>query len=239
MLFSWEQVAGIRRGKVTAVLVPRSERPTIKHPRGIPTIARPIRKVRREIVERDGEGIPTGKRLIETMSLEVTITAIEPKVWVADLGESVARACGYQTVEAMRAEWRRRHPRLALATLIYFEVGDTRNAARFLTATPAMRWDVGDGRGGTGDYTGDRRRSSDDVEALSEEQLDALAAANRQKDVRRKATTAKRAATAESDAQRLARIEAARAEIRASFSREWNVIEDRLDRIEGRLRRQG
>jgi hypothetical protein len=236
MIFSVVQVAGVQQRKVTCAVVPRSDCPKVKrHASGWVEIVHPVRSVTCEYVERDGDGDPTGKILQRRLPWVITVTRIEPKVWVDEINEKTARECGYGSPAALRAEWGRRHRHQDLASLVRFELGDTRDRSLYMTSSDFYRWDIGDGHGGTGDYTSSPTRSLDGAPVLTGEEYETLGVAARQRDQRRRADAAKRIGT-ETLAQRVARLEDVKNGALADDVRqELRIIEQRTLRAERKV----
>lgn len=163
-----------------------------------------------------------------------------------------AKACGYRTVGALRDAWKAKHPRSPLAQLVRFEVGDVRDHPRFLTSTRSMRWGPGKNTwrtrpgkptgklseaakqrairtAGLGDYTSSPARAIDALEVIDAANEARLATVNGQKDLARQRQTATVLAS-ETLEQRVARLEAATAEMRAEIREELRIITERADR---------
>lgn len=142
MIFTREQAALIRQGKLNAALTNHNVKPG------------QIRSLRRRFMRHDEDGNELGP-VTETVrdgDTTVVLTIFEAQqIDVADLELSHALACGYRTVEALRESWRRQHPKTPTATFVRFLVGDRRDRDRFLN------WS---GRAG-GDYTFNPSRAMD------------------------------------------------------------------------------
>jgi hypothetical protein len=146
MIFTPAQIRAIRLGKMTAVLVPVSERMR----------AGSVRVLRRRMV--DG---PPAKRgpagdvlayiearldLLEAVQVVVnpqpegepipaliTIKAVRD-LPVEELTAVEAVRCGAWTVAGLRASWAAEHPRSYLVRLVVFELGDTRDGHLLIAA---------------------------------------------------------------------------------------------------------
>lgn len=144
MIFTPAQVKAIRQGKQTAVLVPGSERvragsvrllrrcevsaATARHPAGVPTVREVSVWIEERLdldptVEVVCDTLPDGERV----AVLLTVLAVEDLALEAlTLGH--ARACGWRTTGELRAAWRSEHPRMELARLVFFALGDLRDA---------------------------------------------------------------------------------------------------------------
>lgn len=158
MIFSRDQAAAIRAGKLTATIVPCSS--AVKPGR--------LRPLRRRYLRHDEDGNPTGYA-VETVAdttpdgdrrpVMLTILMVdETQLDMLTLGD--AKACGYQTRDGLITTWRQQHPRTDSVKLVRFVVGDVRDRDRYLAWT---------GQPG-GDYTANPRRALDDAPALTEQQ---------------------------------------------------------------------
>lgn len=110
-----------------------------------------VRPGRVEVVE---EQLPGGDRV----AVAVTVLLVLD-VDVAELDFAQAKACGYRTVEGLRAAWLAEHRRAPLARLVRFALGDLRDVPRLVSA-------------GWPDYTSDASRAMPgEPEAISAEDL--------------------------------------------------------------------
>jgi hypothetical protein len=170
VIFSRDQAALVRQGKLTAALVPTSQQ--IKADR--------TRPLRRRFMRHDADGAEQGETVqtVEDISPEgdrkpvvLTITSVT-ETHLDNLTLSDAKACGFQTLTGLKDAWRSKHPRTLVVKVVRFQLGDIRDRDRFLNWT---------GRAG-GDYTGNRHRAADDVAALPAEQLAPLTKAANERD---------------------------------------------------------
>lgn len=222
MIFTRDQAAQVRAGKISAALVPVSEQVT----------AGRLRALRRRFVRHDEDGNPTGEG-VETVAdvtpegdrrpVRLTILSVHD-MHLDDLAQPDARACGYTTRQGLLDAWRSQHPRSETVKLVRFAVGDVRDRDRYLAWT---------GRAG-GDYTANPRRAMDDAAALTEEQLEPLVRRARELDRARRRGAAAEAETLSLEA-RLRRLEAQRRSQRVDISRELRVIAARIERAERQL----
>jgi hypothetical protein len=201
---------------------------------------------RREYITHDEEGNETGKAR-SAVTVRVGEENVPQRLTVLDaeivyvfedeqLGDlphprlslQMAQICGYKTVQTLRESWLAKHPRSPLAKLIYVALGDVRDRPIFLN------WTGGAG----GDYTRSRHRAMDDAEALTREQMRALAGWNKSKDEARRAKAAARLREDETLAQRVRRLESARErlgeEAAKAIRQHLRVVTQRVDRAEGR-----
>jgi hypothetical protein len=141
VIFSSEQLALVRAGKITAILVaaPRRKRPP--QPNTTQTLWRRYRIL-------NDQGEPTGDTRSDMVydpptpqmrmlgeppkPVKVTITAVQTKTPVDKLTDTDAHCCGYQTADALRDSWRTKHPRTPIVHVVRFTIGDVRDLDSFL-----------------------------------------------------------------------------------------------------------
>lgn len=184
----------------------------------------------------DGEAIGVRRERVNDVDLDgelcpamITILDVRRGVLVVELDEEDAKACGYRTAARLRMAWGDRHPRSLSCSVVSFMLGDVRDRPIFL------QWS---GRAG-GDYTMSPSRALDDAEALTQEQMAALANWNRQKDEGKRAR-ASRELAAETPSQRWKRLQRVVALLGEDAARairqEQRIIDQRLSRAERRVR---
>lgn len=174
VIFSRDQAAQVRAGKITAAIVPASEQVTTGR----------LRALRRRFVRHDEDGNPVGEG-VETVAdvsadgdrrpVKLTILSVDEK-HIDDLTQPDARACGYTTRQGLIDAWRAQHPRSEMVKLVRFALGDVRDIDRYIGWT---------GRAG-GDYTMNRHRAADELRALDEQQLAEVTAIARRRDQERR-----------------------------------------------------
>jgi len=77
----------------------------------------------------------------EQIAVLLTVLAVQD-VTLDALTLANARACGCRTIAALRAAWFSEHPRMAQARLVWFALGDLRDAPRLLArGWPDYTWD--------------------------------------------------------------------------------------------------
>lgn len=153
----------------------------------------------REMRVLDGDGRPTGKVLREQATTvgkegsrravvtivgweDVHVTSLEDVGGLRSLSRADALACGFRTVEGLRGAWRDTHPRLEIARLYSFFLGDRRDRTVWLASTRSMV------AGRQGDYTQNAAKSIDrDAPLLTPAEYEELAMRNAQKDAARRA----------------------------------------------------
>lgn len=159
MIFTRDETALIRQGKITGAVIPASE----------PITAGRLRNLRRRYVRHDEDGNAIGEATAtvtdtnadgERRPVVLTILSIVEQDLAEPIHLDIARACGYRSAAELREEFSARYPRTTRVKLVRFLVGDTRDRDRYLNWT---------GRAG-GDYTLNPRRAMDDAPALTEEQ---------------------------------------------------------------------
>ena len=144
MIFSALEVARIRQGRMTAVLAPVSERVRagsvrLLRRRGVstelpaaPAATGPAREVLAyiearldltETVEPVCDVAANGDRTVVLLTV-LAIRDLEP----AELTLANARACGCRTLAELQAAWSSAHPRMSHARLVWFALGDLRDA---------------------------------------------------------------------------------------------------------------
>jgi hypothetical protein len=144
MIFSSTQVKAIRQGKQTAVLAPQTERVRagsvrLLRRRGVPAemelapaVSGPAREVLAHIEARlDLEETVTvvcdTSLGGEQIAVLFTVLAVEDAS-IDALTLQTARACGCRTIDELRAAWAQGHPRSDVARLVFFALGDLRDA---------------------------------------------------------------------------------------------------------------
>lgn len=180
MIFSKEQVAEIRSGKITATLVLPSRK----------VRADTVRPLRRRYVQHNEDGEPA-RTVVETVTdagkpIRLTIVSVAladvygaPPSSSPWLTPTAAQACGYRTVRALQEAWFAAHPRTPIAQYVRFTLGDLRDRDRYLAWT---------GRAG-GDYTSNPARAIDRDAPVPLDVQQRLTRAAHLKDVERLAHT--------------------------------------------------
>lgn len=144
MDFTLAQVAGIRAGRVRATLI----RP------GDPARVGSVRRLRQRYVRHDEDGAVAG---IATEQLPFVLTILGTRISPVQLLDvNVARVCGYRTRDLLLSAWRERFPRMDVAQVVSFSLGDLRDRSRYLN------WTGGAG----GDYTYNPQRAMDELEVV-------------------------------------------------------------------------
>ncbi len=218
------------RDQTHAVAVP----PSSLSPAFVKAVARGemrLTNLYKEFVQHDEDGKSLG--LTRDFSCVVTVLGLQTEDVLA-ISLDVAQALGYKTVVGFRGAWEVRHPRTPNATIVFVAIGDWRDQDIFLGPT------------GRADYVSNRHGSIDpDAPALTREQMDVLASANRQKDDAARAQKS-RAMASESPSQRLYRIdryiehlrltvgEDAARQAEGAIRQHRRVIEQRVARAEKR-----
>lgn len=156
MIFTVEQTAGIRAGRITATIIPASK--TAPKPDTVTPLWR-----RHTRHDEDGNELDSVSGIVyDTQSdqpdqpIQLTIQAVHKDAPVDELTQLDAHACGYKTAAGLQDAWKQQHPRTQTVHIIRFSVGDLRDRGRYIAWT---------GRAG-GDYTTNPRRAADDAEAL-------------------------------------------------------------------------
>jgi hypothetical protein len=141
MIFAASQIKAIRSQKMTAVLVPVSERvragrvrvlrrwalPVLPAPpamRGRPAEVLTFIEARLDLVE-EIEIVVASLPGEEPVPALITITAV-CDMWLDELTLTDAWHCGARTTAEMIAAWVGKHPRTRRVRLVTFELGDTR-----------------------------------------------------------------------------------------------------------------
>lgn len=130
MIFSVEQVRGIRGAKITATLVPVSERIRVGS----------TRLLRRRVpVSDDGEQPSRVEVVVDRKpdgeETAVVLTVLDLRdVEIAALSFVEARPCGARTPAVLRDQWHELYPRAELARLVTFALGDLRDVPRLVAA---------------------------------------------------------------------------------------------------------
>jgi hypothetical protein len=144
MIFTAQQIRAIRQGRMIAVLAPQAER----------VRAGSVRLLRRRGVPAGMELAPAaaGRPRDVLAHIEARLDVVETVTVVCDTtpdGEQIAvvltvlavedveldavtlhnaRACGWRTTGELRAAWASQHPRMRSARLVWFALGDLRDA---------------------------------------------------------------------------------------------------------------
>lgn len=236
MIFTVLQAAAVRQGRMSGLLVPRSD------------AARPgqVRALRRRVQIGQRERAPARRgRPVDVLfwidlhlddrvyidrvtvrpsagegPLPVLLTILAVRdLELAALTLDDARVCGYRTLGGLRDSWLAQHPRTVDVRLVRFALGDLRDRPRFLTSTRQMRWAPGK-RGGQprGDFTTNPMLAIDDAEVLTAAQYGALAAMNGQRHAGRQAAQSQVLAQLTA-AQRMEAIERAGEQMRTDARR--------------------
>jgi hypothetical protein len=224
VIFSRDEAAAIRQGKLTAALISTTSK--LKPDR--------TTMLRRRFKRHDSDGkelkgwatevvadvSPEGDR----KSVVLTVLSVN-ELHLDDLTQQDAEACGFRTLPGMKDNWRQHHRGAEMVKIVRFAVGDLRDRDRYLSRPS---------RSG-GDYTSDRHRAIDDVAVLTDEQLKPFVAQARERDKQRRKRAANDTAKQPLEA-RLGRLDDLKQRQRVDISREIRVIEERVRRAERDLR---
>lgn len=175
MIFTREQVALVRAGRITATIIPATRTP----PR--PDTIQPLWR-RHTRHDENNTPIDTISEIVYDVQgdrpdepIRLTIQAVKT-TGIEFVDQSDAHACGYKTANALRDAWLAEHPRTFMIRVVRFTVGDLRDKGRWIGWT---------GRAG-GDYTTNPRRAADDAEALQASDVALFAKQAREQDRRRR-----------------------------------------------------
>jgi hypothetical protein len=137
MIFSQEQVAQVRAGRITATLTTATRRPP--KPNTTQILWR-----RWRVTDDDDNTIGWDSGMVydqvrdpitaTTLQIpaKITIQAVQKKVIVDKLTDLDAHACGYKTTQGLQDAWLAKHPRTPLVHIIRFAIGDVRDRDQFM-----------------------------------------------------------------------------------------------------------
>jgi len=178
-----------RRGQVCGTLVLRSA--DIESPRHG---KKKVRCYYREFRHLDGDGNRLPGKLIDKVMAgdepaKLTVLLVERVNVLGEVGcaqkwpsggrhlePADAKLCGYRSLDALKDDWKQRHPMSELAKLVYFALGDFRDPDRYISRGFADYM-----------YAYDPVHVIDELPALSKEQLAELATHNHQRHTARQA----------------------------------------------------
>lgn len=162
MIFSKDEAAQVRAGKQTAKLM------AVDSLIGVGRVTPMMKRFQRH--DADGEPLDWTTEPVEDVSGDgdrwpVLLTVLSVRgVWVGDLTQKDAEACGYRSAATLREAWDAEglvRSTEVTARLVHFTIGDIRDRDRYLARPGAAN----------GDYTQNRHRAIDDLPALPFEQL--------------------------------------------------------------------